>query len=465
MGKDASWVNSKGRRGHDKFNKKSWKSGSKPKQEGQGNNGWRDGSSGNQNQSRVPRKKYAICFGYLGMKYRGMARLIDRESGKDEHPTVEGDLVHGMANLKMIPEDFRYRMGKLTFSRVGRTDKGVHAAGQLVGTRMDLGEIDDELKSHKNNRLTGEMTELEKDPRFYTRSYFHATEEQLNGASALLNRIYPEAFKERDANFNKDDGFKQLLHEAGRQLDAARDIQRHVDPEGLSWKVHGLLRVTSAFDARRRCSGRHYEYLLPSWILCPMKWNSICHPEVKHYTETSSIMTWMKVLDMTEEDLSQQHCINQPCEMHRTNPRKMHTFLPPWTAEDTMLSSRLEMLSRLRKSRGIIPITVPEGCAVAEEKSRPLWEEYIPENFKGKFLSDANSTAIDEHENKIYGLNERMRYRLNETDIEKLRTIFSEYEGTHSFHNFTSGIQAGNPSAIRCSRREYYIYEMCLLDL
>ena len=61
---------------------------------------------------------------------------FDRNPGP--YPTIEEDLVKALLKTGAIPQDHARFMGKMSFQRCARTDKGVSAAGQVVSLKMLL---------------------------------------------------------------------------------------------------------------------------------------------------------------------------------------------------------------------------------------------------------------------------------------------------------------------------------------
>ena len=83
----------------------------------------------------IPKKKYAVCFGYLGTNYQG----LQMNPGAI---TVESMLEKAFFLVGAIPESNYGTLSKLSWSRAARTDKGVHAVTQCVGIRMCIPKTD-----------------------------------------------------------------------------------------------------------------------------------------------------------------------------------------------------------------------------------------------------------------------------------------------------------------------------------
>ena len=77
--------------------------------------------------SGVPRRQIALKLMYIGTNYAGFAIQPQLEHEK----TVEGELVRALLLTKLAPERDAARL-----TRCGRTDKGVHASGQVIAVQV-----------------------------------------------------------------------------------------------------------------------------------------------------------------------------------------------------------------------------------------------------------------------------------------------------------------------------------------
>ena len=80
-------------------------------------------------QERRPKKKHAVMIGYSGTGYKGM-QLNDREK------TIEGDLFGAMVAAGAISKANADDPKKSSWVRCARTDKGVHAAGNILSMNL-----------------------------------------------------------------------------------------------------------------------------------------------------------------------------------------------------------------------------------------------------------------------------------------------------------------------------------------
>ncbi|KAL2808821.1 pseudouridine synthase [Aspergillus granulosus] len=86
-------------------------------------------------EERRPKKKVAVLIGYSGTGYKGM-QLSTTEK------TIEGDLFTAFVAAGAISKANATDPKKSSFVRCARTDKGVHAAGNVVSLKMIVEDPD-----------------------------------------------------------------------------------------------------------------------------------------------------------------------------------------------------------------------------------------------------------------------------------------------------------------------------------
>ncbi|PKX98673.1 pseudouridine synthase PUS2 [Aspergillus novofumigatus IBT 16806] len=88
-----------------------------------------------ENEQRRPKKKVAVLIGYAGTGYHGM-QLSDKEK------TIEGDLFAAFVAAGAISKANAADPKKSSLVRCARTDKGVHAAGNVVSLKLIVEDPD-----------------------------------------------------------------------------------------------------------------------------------------------------------------------------------------------------------------------------------------------------------------------------------------------------------------------------------
>ncbi|KAL2913192.1 tRNA pseudouridine synthase 1 [Polyrhizophydium stewartii] len=118
----------KGARGADKDPAKRWGAAtSRPDAAG--------ASADAADKARRPKKKVALLMSYCGTGYQGMQINPDV-------PSIELDVHKALAMSGAVSPDNAMDPAKTSFMRCARTDKGVHAAGQLVSVKLIVEDVD-----------------------------------------------------------------------------------------------------------------------------------------------------------------------------------------------------------------------------------------------------------------------------------------------------------------------------------
>ncbi|KAG0206613.1 tRNA pseudouridine synthase 1 [Mortierella sp. GBA30] len=80
-------------------------------------------------EAKIPKRKVALLMGYCGTGYQGMQVNPNAK-------TIEGDLFKAMVQAGAVSKDNSDDIKKVSMMRSARTDKGVHAAGNVVSLKM-----------------------------------------------------------------------------------------------------------------------------------------------------------------------------------------------------------------------------------------------------------------------------------------------------------------------------------------
>lgn len=260
-----------------------------------------------QKEKRLPKRKVAVMVGYCGTGYHGMQY-------NPPNPTIEEALFRAFCNAGAISKANSNDLKKNGFMRAARTDKGVHAGGNLISLKMII--EDPEIKEKINSNL----------------------------------------------------------------------------PEGI--RVWDIKRVNKAFDCRKMCGSRWYEYLLPTYSLIGPKPGSILFEDIEN-----SKKQFPGVLD---EDSESKNFWDEVQNDVKEN----------FTAEE------IEAIKNY----------------VAPPKEEFKESEGLYQKVKQyKQLENAH----------------RRKYRISKEKLEKFRQVMLQYLGAHNFHNFTLGKEYKDPSAIR----------------
>lgn len=246
-------------------------------------------------------------IGYCGTGYHGMQY-------NPPNPTIEAELFKAFSEAGAISKANSTDLKKNGFMRAARTDKGVHAGGNLISLKLIIEDPD--IKEKINEKL----------------------------------------------------------------------------PEGI--RVWDIERVNKAFDCRKMCGSRWYEYLLPTYSLIGPKPGSLLYKNIEESkTELPGVIDedeeskqfWSDLTKETKELFSEEDL------------EAIRTYTPP--ARDDFTGNE-EIYLKVKKYKQL-------------------------ENLH------------------------RRKYRVSQNKLNKFRATMKQYLGAHNFHNFTLGKDFKESSAIR----------------
>ncbi|OAA56228.1 tRNA pseudouridine synthase [Niveomyces insectorum RCEF 264] len=162
-------------------------------------------------ETRRPKRKVAVLIGYAGTGYRGMQINHDEK-------TIEGDLFAAFVAAGAIAKANADDPKKSSLVRCARTDKGVHAAGNVVSLKLIVGDEEVAATADNNPGKTSTATET---------------------ADSADTYVSPTVVER---------------------------INAHLPPQIRVW---GIQRTVNSFSCYQACDSRWYEYLLPSYALLP----------------------------------------------------------------------------------------------------------------------------------------------------------------------------------------------------
>lgn len=96
-----------------------------------GNNERSASPEGGSGEKRLPKRKVAILFGYCGIGYSGLQI-------NPAVKTIEGDIFDVLCKAGCVSKDNAVNPTKVGLQRSARTDRGVHAAGNLLNLKLIL---------------------------------------------------------------------------------------------------------------------------------------------------------------------------------------------------------------------------------------------------------------------------------------------------------------------------------------
>ncbi|KAL7272573.1 tRNA pseudouridine synthase 1 [Rhizina undulata] len=99
-------------------------------------------------EERKPKRKVAVLIGYCGTGYKGMQL-------NPPHKSIEGDLFEAMVKAGAISKANSNDPKKSSLVRCARTDKGVHAAGNVISLKLIIEDPDivTKINSHLPDQI------------------------------------------------------------------------------------------------------------------------------------------------------------------------------------------------------------------------------------------------------------------------------------------------------------------------
>ncbi|KAJ2889871.1 tRNA pseudouridine synthase 1, partial [Coemansia aciculifera] len=99
-------------------------------------------------EPRKPKRRVALMIGFCGTGYQGMQVNPNAR-------TIEGDLFTALCKAGAVSEENATSQNKVQLTRAARTDKGVHAAGQVVSLKMIVEdpEIVEKINAHLPDQI------------------------------------------------------------------------------------------------------------------------------------------------------------------------------------------------------------------------------------------------------------------------------------------------------------------------
>ncbi|PWN19409.1 pseudouridine synthase [Microstroma glucosiphilum] len=211
--------------------------------------------------SNLPVRKIALRFAYDGANYSGLAQQGDgipdsASSAKATNtmPTVEALLWNALCMARLV--DPAKGMAGAGWSRCGRTDRGVSAAGQVVALWVRSRKVDErEMRRKEEERL--EVTEAAGGMK-YTRVGTAEAEEE--DEAALADLAEEERLEDGDTQASSSNLIPGVSS-SSPELPYIQSLNKLL-PETI--RVLGWSPVRPSFNARFDCRYRHYKYFFTS---------------------------------------------------------------------------------------------------------------------------------------------------------------------------------------------------------
>lgn len=344
-------------------------------------------------------------IGYCGTGYHGMQI-------NPPNKTIEEDLYKGFVDAGAISKDNASDLKKSAFMRAARTDKGVHAAGNVVSLKLIIEDPDIVTKINANLpdqiRVWGiSRTNKSFECRKMCSSRIY---EYLIPSYSFLPPKPVSALAERLVSANKK--YPGIVRSDPEGEKFWSDIKKKLLDDG----------ITEADIRRVQKVSEDNEYE-------QMKQNQ------------------QRIMNAREAKLKQQKEKKQPGSEKKSDDAEKTESTPSHDEKNEPSSVSSEKTdTKPNESEAVSEAVVePTSEAGAEVKDKPKEEEKPepPASASGlKFSEIVKKIKIAEHE-------ARREYRISSERLDLIRQALKQYEGVHNFHNFTIGKTFKDPSAMR----------------
>lgn len=374
-------------------------------------------------EDRRPKRKVAVMIGYAGTGYHGI-QINHKEK------TIEGDLFAAFVKAGAISKANADDPKKSSLVRCARTDKGVHAAGNVLSLKLI---IDDEKVVDKINENLPEQIRVWGIQR--TNNGFSCYQqcssrwyEYLMPSYALLPP-QPHSFlgKKVEESAKKKGVYEQYVERLGDVKTYWEDVEKNdilpilenLDPE-IRARVVETIRGMAEQELNDEAAAP-----VPEVEMADQPAST-----TGQETQEENVATPTSGGSRREREDSAQTAAED-----RESKRPKVAASEPSQAADS-LEKGTEAMDVEKPAQGAPAQQTPDSGAKKPAAELKAPKEPTPYEQAVKDIKAAYVAA-------------KRRYRVTPSRIEKLQEALSLYEGTHNFHNYTILKTFKDPSAKR----------------
>ncbi|EHY58152.1 tRNA pseudouridine synthase A [Exophiala dermatitidis NIH/UT8656] len=354
-------------------------------------------------EARKPKKKVAVLIGYAGTGYHGMQLTHDKK-------TIEGDLFKAFVAAGAISKANADDPKKSSFVRCARTDKGVHAAGNVISLKLIIEDPDIVKKINEN--LTPQI-------RVWG---FERTNNSFSSYQAVDSRIYEYLIPSHSFLPPHPSSFlgRKLEEWAEKKGDLDEYRKRQQEVAGWWEKVDEevIKPILAEYDEDVRDI---LERAL--WFRGGDLDAANDNADVKELTETkneSDVKDSEKTVDVAaskaEIQKSESHTAEVEQNTSKINPEKTVEQTTEDKTEDA------EKDHQATETQGAPTQSKPGRAAILQEASKRIRQAYI---------------------------NAKRSYRIPPERLARIQEALNYYVGTKNYHNFTIQKTYRDPSSKR----------------
>ncbi|MCJ1417587.1 tRNA pseudouridine synthase 1 [Xylographa parallela] len=339
-------------------------------------------------EERRPKRKVAVMIGYSGSGYKGM-QLNDKEK------TIEGDLFKAFVAAGAVSKANADDPKKSALVRCARTDKGVHAAGNVISMKLIIEDPDIVQKINENLSPQIRVWGIVR-----TNSSFSAY--QMCDSRIYEYLIPSHCFLPPHPESYLGKKLVELAAEAG-DLGGYRQRQEEV--------------ATFWDETEEQYIKPFLETLDPS--IRPLVLNALYHNASTEEEEGKRL------------DLGTRSVNDDPTTQDQKTTKAIQTERPTHKVEE---------------NTAISPSTRSDPDSLTHEPQEPT---PAPPNPTEPALQQPSAVETALRTLRHALITAKNSYRLPPTRLSRISSFLALYPGTHPFHNYTIGKTARDPSAKR----------------
>lgn len=368
-------------------------------------------------EDRRPKRKVAVLIGYAGTGYKGMQMNHDEK-------TIEGDLFAAFVAAGAIAKTNADDPKKSSFVRCARTDKGVHAAGNIISLKLIIEEPDIVEKINQNLPEQIRVWGLQRtnnafncyqacDSRWYEYLLPSYTLLPPHPQTYLGNKVI-EAAKE-----------KGVYEDCLKAWDDVKDFWDEVEKNDIQPILNKLddktrEEVLRLMHASEDPQGNPQEESTSDDPKAPKK-DAEQVDESAVDVEEEAVSKKRKAEDENESTVKKsktEETQDGATQEAEATPANLEQSTEPMDVDET-------------PAEGVAPAANTDGAPAAKPKYQPSPAEIALKEIKAAYIAA------------------KRRYRVTPSRIQQLQDALSEYEGTNNFHNYTIQKSFKDPSAKR----------------
>ena len=337
-------------------------------------------------EERKPKRKVAVLVGYAGTGYHG---LQINHSEK----TIEGDLFSAFVKAGAIAKTNADDPKKSSLVRCARTDKGVHAAGNVLSLKLII--EDDSVVDKINEHLPEQI-------RVWS---IQRTQNSFSAYQAVDSRWYEYLMPSYSLLPPHPDSFlgKKMV-ELGTEKGTLQEYMGRLDDVNGFWEEVIKKDIQPILDA--------------------------LDPDLRKEV--------LKVMYMAEDQGLDQAGVPVPTEIETSQP------IDAAEVEKAGGGQAIEADPAVDALDASIPT---DHLALGAEAEEPKSTAEDTEVVSLPYVPTPVEKAVKEL--KAAYVAAKRRYRVTPARLEKLQAALNAYTGTHNFHNFTVEKKFNDPSAKR----------------